>query len=135
MAMNRQQRRIMAKRSRMYREVADEYEKEVSAYKDRIDSTVIEQFFVAAGMALHNLYGWKANGIGRFWREMDRIICDYQNDEDNFYNKIRYFIDAVKTGGKAPVPSSQILYNQAIIDGIARSAKLGREVEINIPEI
>jgi hypothetical protein len=71
MAMNRQQRRIMAKRSRMYREVADEYEKEVSAYKDRIDSTVIEQFFVAAGMALHNLYGWKANGIGRFWKEMD----------------------------------------------------------------
>jgi hypothetical protein len=88
MAMNRQQRRIMAKRNRMYREVADEYEKEVSAYKDRIDSTVIEQFFVAAGMALHNLYGWKANGIGRFWREMDRIICDYQNDEDNFY-KVR----------------------------------------------
>lgn len=88
MAMNRQQRRIMAKHSRMYREVADEYEKEVSAYKDRIDSTVIEQFFVAAGMALHNLYGWKANGIGRFWKEMDRIICDYQNDEGNFY-KVR----------------------------------------------
>ena len=49
--------------------------------------------------------------------------------------KIRSFLDAVKEGGKAPVPSSQILYNQAIIDGIAKSAAAGREVEIEIPEI
>ena len=49
--------------------------------------------------------------------------------------KIRSFLDAVKEGGKAPVPSSQILYNQAIIDGIAKSAEQGREVEIEIPEI
>lgn len=52
-----------------------------------------------------------------------------------FDMKIRYFLDAVKEGGKAPVPSSQILYNQAIIDGMAKSAELGHEVEINIPEI
>ncbi len=49
--------------------------------------------------------------------------------------KIRSFLDAVKTGGKAPVPTSQIIYNQAIIDGIYRSAKAGHEVEIDIPEI
>ena len=49
--------------------------------------------------------------------------------------KIRSFVDAVKEGGEAPVPSSQILYNQAIIDGIAKSAAAGREVEIEIPEI
>ena len=53
----------------------------------------------------------------------------------NFYNKVRSFLDAVKTGGKAPVPTSQIIYNQAILDGIARSSDLGREVEINVPEI
>ena len=35
----------------------------------------------------------------------------------------------------APVPSSQILYNQAIIDGIFKSNEIGHEVEINIPEI
>ena len=52
-----------------------------------------------------------------------------------FDRKIRTFLDAVKTGGSAPVPSSQIIYNQAIIDGIAKSAELGREVEIVIPEI
>ncbi|MBO7376413.1 MAG: Gfo/Idh/MocA family oxidoreductase [Clostridia bacterium] len=49
--------------------------------------------------------------------------------------KIRSFLDAVKNGTPAPVPTSQILYNQAIIDGIAKSAECGREVEIEIPEI
>ena len=52
-----------------------------------------------------------------------------------FYKKIRSFLDAIKEGKPAPVPSSQILYNQAIIDGICKSAELGREIEIRIPEI
>ena len=52
-----------------------------------------------------------------------------------FDKKIRSFLDAVKYGLPAPVPSSQILYNQAIIDGICKSAEVGHEIEINIPEI
>ena len=52
-----------------------------------------------------------------------------------FERKIRTFLDACKKGKGAPVPSSQILYNQAIIDGIAKSAELGREIEIEIPEV
>ena len=52
-----------------------------------------------------------------------------------FDKKIRTFLDACKNGTPAPVPSSQILYNQAIIDGIAKSAEAGREVEIVIPEV
>jgi len=49
--------------------------------------------------------------------------------------KIRSFLDAVKYGTESPVPTSQIIYNQAIIDGICRSAEVGREIEIEIPEI
>ncbi len=49
--------------------------------------------------------------------------------------KVRTFLDACKNGGTAPVPTSQIIINQAIIDGIARSAAIGREVEISIPEV
>lgn len=49
--------------------------------------------------------------------------------------KIRTFLDACKDGTPAPVPSSQILYNQAIIDGIAKSAIAGKEIAIEIPEI
>ena len=52
-----------------------------------------------------------------------------------FYNKIRSFLDAVKNGGSAPVPSSEILYNQAIIDSIVKSARLGHEIPVEIPEI
>ena len=54
---------------------------------------------------------------------------------DLFYEKIRSFLDAVITGGKAPVPSEQIIINQAIIDGIIKSAELGKEIEVDIPEI
>ncbi len=62
-------------------------------------------------------------------------IPEKSNDVDNFDKKIRSFVDAVKYGGSAPVPSSQIIYNQAIIDGIVRSTREGREVTIDIPEI
>lgn len=54
---------------------------------------------------------------------------------DLFYKKLRSFVDAVKNGGKATVPSSEILYNQAIIDGVVRSAEQGREITVDIPEI
>ena len=54
---------------------------------------------------------------------------------DFFYKKMRSFIDAVKNGGVATVPSSQIVINQAIIDALVRSSKAGKEVEIEIPEI
>ncbi|MBE5781953.1 MAG: Gfo/Idh/MocA family oxidoreductase [Clostridiales bacterium] len=56
-------------------------------------------------------------------------------DGDRFELKVRSFLDAVKDGTPAPVPTSQILYNQAIIDGIVKSAQVGREIEIVIPEI
>ena len=56
-------------------------------------------------------------------------------NNDMWYGKMRSFVDAVKTNGPAPVPGEEILYNQAICDGIYRSSKLGKEVEIIIPEI
>jgi len=55
--------------------------------------------------------------------------------EGLFYKKCRAFLDAIAEGGEAPIPTSQILYNQAIIDHIVKSAELGREVEVVIPEI
>lgn len=63
------------------------------------------------------------------------ILSDSPQDGSLWDRKIGSFIDAIKTGGKAPVPTSQIIKNQAIIDGIVRSSDLGREVEISIPEI
>ena len=58
-----------------------------------------------------------------------------QDDGDLFYKKLRSFINAVQTGGKAPVSSDEIIYNQAIIDGIVRSAECGHEIAIEVPEV
>ena len=49
--------------------------------------------------------------------------------------KIRSFLDAIKYNRPAPVPTSEILYNQAIIDHICKSAELGHEIPVEIPEI
>jgi len=54
---------------------------------------------------------------------------------DLFGKKIRSFVDSIKNNGAPTVPSSEIVINQAIIDGLVRSAKLGKEVEIVIPEV
>lgn len=58
-----------------------------------------------------------------------------QNHQLNiFYEKVRDFVVAIKNGNPAPIPGEQIVINQAIIDGILRSAEQGSEVEIDIPE-
>ena len=50
--------------------------------------------------------------------------------EDFWFYKVNDFVQAVASGNNiAPIPTSQIIYNQAIIDGIMRSSALGREVE------
>ena len=55
-----------------------------------------------------------------------------KNEGDNFYKKIRAFVDAVKYDLPAPVSSDEILYNQAIIDGIMRSSQEGREIIVDL---
>lgn len=54
---------------------------------------------------------------------------------DLWNKKIRSFLDAIITGGEAPVPTDQIIYNQAILSGIQESSECGHEVAIEIPEI
>ncbi|MDR1569371.1 MAG: Gfo/Idh/MocA family oxidoreductase [Oscillospiraceae bacterium] len=54
---------------------------------------------------------------------------------NNFESKVRDFLDAIISGGPSPIPWQEIIYNQAIIDGIIRSSEAKREVEIVIPEI
>ena len=67
--------------------------------------------------------------------QVETVVPIIKTDAKLFDLKVRSFVDACKEGGKAPVPSSEIIYNQAIIDGVVKSAKLGKEIEIVIPEI
>lgn len=50
-----------------------------------------------------------------------------------FHEKVKDFVAAIREGRAAPIPGEQILYNQAIIDGVLRSSELKREVEISLP--
>ena len=52
-----------------------------------------------------------------------------------FEKKVSAFVNAIINNGPAPIPTSQIVYNQAIIDGIQRSNALGKEVDIVIEKI
>lgn len=54
---------------------------------------------------------------------------------DPFTMRVRDFVDAVKQGRNAPIPTSQIIYNQAIIDAMVTSARERCEVGVEIPEI
>jgi len=50
-----------------------------------------------------------------------------------FDEKVRDFAEAVQGGRSAPIPGEQILIQQAIIDGVLRSAESRREVTIELP--
>ncbi|MCQ2432289.1 MAG: Gfo/Idh/MocA family oxidoreductase [Clostridia bacterium] len=67
--------------------------------------------------------------------QTETIIPVQSTNYGLFDMKIRTFLDASKNGTAAPVPSSQILYNQAILDGINKSNAVGHEIELEIPEI
>ena len=68
-------------------------------------------------------------------RPVETVIPLKPATPDLWLKKVRSFLDAIHTGGKAPVPTSDIIYNQAILDGIARSSACGHEVSIEIPEV
>ena len=68
----------------------------------------------------------------------EQVCTEIAMKESNvpcFEVKIRSFLDAIKNGGPAPVPASQIIINQAILSSIKKSADLGKEIEVEIPEI
>ena len=58
-----------------------------------------------------------------------------RHDVNIFFEKVKDFVGAIAEGRPAPIPGEQIVRNQAVIDGILRSAAEGREVKIEIPEI
>ena len=63
------------------------------------------------------------------------LLPDGDSSGGLFYKKLRSFVDAIVTGGEAPVPSSQIYYNQAILDAIVKSSDLGCEIKVVLPDI
>jgi predicted dehydrogenase len=98
---------------------------------------------IVSGFAEHNqlsrvMYYTDVNGQQIDSVVLPSILYNATADEkpvDVWVAKMRTFVDAILTNGPAPVPGEEILYNQAICDGIYRSSKLKKEVEIVIPTI
>ena len=95
-----------------------------------------------AGLRIPSTDCWNGSvgGPMKIYKTIGGVDMEYEvpiiNDGGSLFDKkIRSFLDAIKEGKPAPVPSSQIIYNQAILDGIARSAKLGKEIKLQIPKI
>lgn len=63
------------------------------------------------------------------------LLKDNPSDGTLWERKINSFLAAIENGTPAPVPTSQIIINQAIIDAIVRSNAAGAEVKVEIPEI
>ena len=98
-----------------------------------------------AGLRIPSTECWNAGPGGRMTlyydnekgEQVEELLPEPEPNEIgalNYY-KIRAMLEAIKSGGTAPIPSSQIIVNQAIIDGMLRSAECGHEVEINIPKV
>lgn len=52
-----------------------------------------------------------------------------------FYRKVEAFVEAIRTGGPAPIPGEDIIHSTAIIDAIYRSAAERTEMRIDIPPL
>jgi len=63
----------------------------------------------------------------------ETVLPIEEHSIDIFAEKVRDFVSAVKNDDTAPISAEEILVNQAIIDGILRSAALGKEVDITLP--
>lgn len=61
---------------------------------------------------------------------MVNLTPDYLPDDDPFQYKMRHFIQCVQTRAPSEAPGEHGLLVQQILDGIYRSAEIGREVRI-----
>lgn len=66
---------------------------------------------------------------------MTNVQPQHLPNRDCFLEQARAFVNAVKSDGPSPVDPMGVLLINVIIDGIYRSAREGREVEVSIPEI
>ncbi len=53
---------------------------------------------------------------------------------DRFKEETQAFTDAIRDGRPAPIPADEVVWTNVIMDGIYRSAALGREVEVGLPQ-
>ena len=84
--MNRQQRRLAARQARANAEARAEAQRKFEVKENIINDIMLEQFYVAAGMALNDLYGYGQKRIYAVWNRMNEIIYSINEDADEIWN-------------------------------------------------
>lgn len=91
--MNRQQRREAAKRARADAIVRTEREHEERKIEDRISIIMIEQFYTAVGLALHDEFKFGQQRIARVWRRMNDLMFSIGEDVENYNRMVQELKD------------------------------------------
>jgi len=86
--MNRQQRRLAAKEARARAAIRTEKDYEEKTINDRISTIMIEQFYTAAALALHDEFGWGQQRIARMWKRMNELMFSI-GEEKEAYEQMR----------------------------------------------
>lgn len=82
--MNRQQRRLLARRAEQQAEFEARYAKEIKERQGKVNDRFISVYVVCIALALYNVYGWKRTGIRRVIEEFNRLICRVSDENLTF---------------------------------------------------
>lgn len=93
--MNRQQRRLAAKEARARAAIRTEKDYEEKTINDRISIIMIEQFYTAVGLALHDEFGWGQMRIARVWKRMNDLIFSIQESYEGYNKMVKRLNDEV----------------------------------------
>ncbi len=91
--MNRQQRRIAARQAREKAIIRTEKEQEEKTINDRISIIMIEQFYTAVGLALHDEFQFGQQRIARVWRRMNDLMFSIGEDVENYNRMVQELKD------------------------------------------
>lgn len=62
------------------------------------------------------------------------ITVPAEDNRNAWRQKVETFVRAIQAGGPAPIPAKEILYGQAILDAIYRSADANKEISVELPD-
>lgn len=94
--MNRQQRRLAARRAEQERAFEEKYAKQIERNQRRIDDHFIKLYVICIGLALYDLYGYMPKRIIKVIKAFNKRICSIDGETVTFDTLAKELCD--KTG-------------------------------------
>lgn len=84
--MNRQQRRERERMQAAMRRMDKKAYAKLKARQERMGEVEVELYFTGIGLALHELYGFGQQRVGRVWKRTDELITELRDKGGRFDN-------------------------------------------------